>query len=67
MYKCIITSNSSQGREYEVTTRSAMKAAQDLGRCEGGEVVTITTKSGRELSRVIWTPEDGGHYVRASI
>ena len=67
MYKCIITSNSSWGREYDVTTRSAYKAAQELGRCEGGEKVTITTQSGRELSRVIWTPEDGGRYIRVNL
>ena len=67
MYKCIITSDSSAGREYEVSTKSAYKAALELGRCEGGETVTITTKSGRELSRVIWTPEDGGRYIRVNI
>lgn len=67
MYKCIITSNSSAGREYEVNTKSAMKAALEIGRCEGGETVTITTKGGRELSRVIWTPENGGRYIRVNI
>lgn len=67
MYKCIIASNSSAGREYDVNTKSAMKAAQEFGRCEGGETVTITTKGGRELSRVIWTPEDGGRYIRVNI
>lgn len=67
MFKCIITSDSSAGREYDVSTKSAYKAALELGRCEGGETVTITTKSGRELSRVIWTPEDGGRYIRVNI
>ena len=67
MYKCIITSNSSAGREYDVNTKSALKAAQEFGRCEGGETVTITTKGGRELSRVIWTPESGGRYIRVNI
>ena len=67
MYICKIWSNSSAGREYEVSTKSAMKAAQEFGRCEGGETVTITTKSGRELSRVIWTPENGGRYIRVNI
>ena len=67
MYKCIITSDSSAGREYEVNTKSAYKAAQEFGRCEGGETVTITSKGGRELSRVIWTPEDGGKYIRVNI
>lgn len=67
MYKCIITSDSSAGREYDVNTKSAMKAAQEFGRCEGGETITITTKGGRELSRVIWTPENGGRYIRVNI
>ena len=67
MYICKIWSDSSAGREYDVNTKSAMKAAQELGRCEGGETVTITTKGGRELSRVIWTPEDGGRYIRVNI
>ena len=66
-YKVIITSNSSAGREYEIDSKSAMKAAQEFGRCEGGEVVTVTSKSGRELSRVIWTPENGGAYIRVAI
>ena len=65
--KCIITSNFSHGREYEVYTRSAMKAANELGRCEDGEVVTIYTKSGKPVSRVCWTPENGGRYYRTTI
>lgn len=64
-YKCIISSNCSDPREYEVQTKSAMKAAADLGRCEGGETVEIRTKrSNRIISSVSWTPEDGGHYFR---
>lgn len=61
-YICIITSNSSNGREYEVNTSSARKAAQTYGRCEGGEKVTILNKSkSRIVSQVIWTPE--GKYI----
>lgn len=67
MYKCIIWSNSSHAREYDVTTKSAYKAAQELGRCEGGEVVEIRNQSGRVLSRAQWTPEDGGKYYRCAI
>lgn len=68
MYKCIIWSNSSHAREYEVETKSAMKAANELGRAEGGEVVEIRTlKSNRVLSRVQWTLEDGGKYYRCEI
>lgn len=68
MYKAIITSNNTDSREYIVSSASAMKAAQEHGRCEGGEVVTVTTiKSGRVLYRVRWTPESGGRYYRCEI
>ena len=67
-YKAIITSNSADAREYIVSSKSAMKAAQEYGRAEGGEVVTVTTvKTGRIISRVRWTPEDGGRYYRVSV
>ena len=67
-YKAIITSNSADAREYIVDSKSAMKAAQEHGRCEGGEIVTVTTvKSGRVLSRVRWSPEDGGKYYRVEV
>ena len=67
MYICKISSNSSHERSYEVETKSAMKCAKELGRCEGGEIITIETKSGKTLSRVEWTPEDGGKYFRTQI
>lgn len=68
MYICKVYSNSSHERVYEVETKSAMKCAQEYGRCEGGEVVTVVTKkSGRILSCAMWTPEDGGKYFRAQI
>lgn len=63
-YNCVITSDFSNGREYEVTTKSAMKCAELYGRCDGGEVVTVYTKSGKPVSRVMWSPEDGGKYFR---
>ena len=65
MYKCIIWSNNSCDREYTVKTKSAMRAAMELGHGEGGEVVQVETMTtGRVLSRVQWTPEDGGKYIR---
>ena len=64
---CTITSNNSADREYEVTTTSAMACAREFGRCEASETVTVSRKSGRILSRVLWTPEDGGHYYRVVI
>ena len=64
MYKCIIWSNSSHGREYDVDTVSAIKAAQMYGRCELGEVVQIRTASGRIINEARWTPENGGRYYR---
>ena len=66
-YICTISSNSSNEREYEVSTRSAMKAAMEFGRCEGGETVTILTKSGNPISRVIWHPEGGSKYIRVGL
>ena len=42
MYKCIIWSNNSHGREYTVATRSAMCAAREYGRCECGMYVRVT-------------------------
>ena len=68
MYKCVIWSNNNQGREYTVATRSAMCAAREYGRCEYGEIVQIETlTTGRIISRVQWTPEDGGKYVRVTV
>ena len=67
MYICTIYSNFSHGREYEVETKSAMKCADLYGRCEGGEVITVSTKSGKDISRVVWTPEDGGRYIRVTV
>ena len=67
MYICTIYSNSSHEREYKVDTRSAMKCADKYGRCEGGEVVTVRRKCGTIISRVIWSPENGGEYVRVLI
>ena len=57
MKKYIITvvSNSTNEREYETSSRSAMRAAKQFGRCEGGERVTV------------WTPENDGKYIRVQI
>ena len=65
-YLCYIISNSTEERIYTVTTRSAMTAAQKYGRCENGEQITIRTHSGQTLSKVIWTPENGGKYINVS-
>lgn len=57
-YKCVIWSDSSLGREYEVDTVSSIKAARELGRCEFGEVVEIRRKrTDQLLSRCFWSPE----------
>ena len=60
---CVIVSSASYGRVYDVRTTSAMKAAKAYGRGEGGEIVTIMTKAGKILSRVIWSVCDR-KYVR---
>ena len=68
MYKCIIWSDNNRGREYTVATRSAMCAAREYGRCAYGEIVQIETLvSGRVISRVQWTPDNGGRYVRVTV
>ena len=56
-YICIIESNSTYPREYEVETRNARLLAAAYGRAEGGETITVTTKSGKVLSRMIWSVE----------
>ncbi|HIS84625.1 MAG TPA: hypothetical protein IAB50_03480 [Candidatus Faecivicinus avistercoris] len=66
-YIITIASNASHEREYPTDSRSAMKAAEQYGRCEGGETVTVWTKSGKEISRVVWTPEGGGRYLRVAL
>lgn len=66
-YTCVIYSNTSNGREYEVETTSAYKCADMYGRCEGGEVVEIWNKSKtRQISKAIWTPKYGGKYIRVN-
>lgn len=67
-YVCHISSNSSHGRTYDVETKSALKAADMYGRCEGGETVTIYRKRSRKIiDRAIYSPEDGGCYYKAYI
>lgn len=62
-YRCVIWSNSSLGREYEVETTSACKAAMKYGRCEFGEVVEIHRKRTNQLlSRAEWSPELHNYY-----
>lgn len=56
-YICKIWSNSSNGREYTVTTKSARKCAAEYGRAEGGEVVQVERKNGTIISRVEWSSE----------
>ena len=56
-YICKIWSNSSNGREYTVTTKSARKCAAEYGRAEGGEVVQVERKNGTVISRVEWSAE----------
>lgn len=66
-YIVTIASTASHERTYTTDSRSAMNAAKQYGRCEGGEIVTVRTKSGKEISRVVWTPEDGGRYLRVAL
>lgn len=66
--KYIITViNPTAYREYETSSRSAMRAAEQFGRREGGEHVTVWTRGGKAISRAVWSPEDGGKYIRVQI
>ena len=68
MYKCVIWSNNSHSREYTVATRSAICAAREYGRGEYGEIVQIETlTTGRIISRVQWTQDNGGRYVHVTV
>ena len=66
-YIITIASTASHEREYPTDSRSAMRAAERYGRCEGGETITVRTKSGKVISQVVWTPEDGGRYLRVAV
>ena len=55
--KAIIKSNNSYPLEYDVKTRSAIVAAKELGRCEGGEVVEVRTNKGKPIDRACWDCE----------
>ena len=62
-YTCTVRSPSTYARDYTVTTSSAYKAAQDLGRGESGEIVEITRpRSGRVVSAAMWSAEDRRYY-----
>ena len=65
MNVCIIYSDSSLERTYDVQTTSAMKCAIKFGRCEGNETVIVRRKNGKELSRVIYCWD--GKYYRCTI
>lgn len=65
-YICKIWSNSNNGLEYTVTTKSAMKCAAEYGRAEGGEVVQVERKNGTVISRVEWSQEKRD-YIRVTI
>lgn len=66
MYICQIESNSSHTIEYPVSTTSAMKAASLFGRGDGGETVTVMNRSGKILSRVVWSSEER-KYIRVFV
>ena len=63
-YICTVTSDNMYAKVYRTTTKSAMKAAKEFGRCDGGEEVNIWTPNYRLVSSVKWTPENGGRYYR---
>lgn len=56
--KAIIKSDNSFQREYDVKSRSALVAANELGRCEGGEVVEVRTNKGKLIDKAMWDCEN---------
>lgn len=62
-YICKIWSNSSNGREYTVTTKSAIKCAAEYGLAEFGEVVQVERKNGIVISRAEWNPENRNYIL----
>ena len=60
--KAIIKSNNSHCREYNVKSRSAIVAARELGRCEGGEMVEIRTNKGKLIDKALWSCEDQKYF-----
>lgn len=61
--KAIIKSDNSFQREYDVKSRSALVAANELGRCEGGEVVEVRTNKGKLIDKAAWDSESQ-KYIR---
>lgn len=63
-YKCLITSDNTSPREYEVDTTSAARAAYALGRAESNEQVTVYRKRTLEiLSRARWGVSERSYYL----
>ena len=65
-YTVIIESNSSYPREYESNSRNVLSLANEYGRAEYGETVTVTTHTGKVLSRAFWDMSSR-RYIRASV
>lgn len=56
-YICSIYSDSSYGIERTVSTRSAKTCGLLFGKCEPGEQIIVRTRSGKVMSKAIWSPE----------
>jgi len=59
---CTIVSHDTRPRVYEVDTDSAMKCAWKYGRRQHGEVVTVSSREGKLLSRVKYAIEEHDYY-----
>lgn len=64
-YICIVTSSQSGSRVYDVETSSAMKCVRLHGKAEDGECITVRTRSGKLVSRVLYMREIG--YFRLAV
>lgn len=61
-YICQQYSNSDYGRTFRVSTKSAMRCAEVIGRYENGEVISVLNKKGSIISQVRYSPEIRGYY-----
>ena len=65
-YTAIIESNTSYPMEIETDSRNVLLIANEYGRAESGESVTVKSKAGKTLSRAVWDVSSR-KYIRVSV
>lgn len=56
-YRLIVSSNYADAREYIVSGVDILNHAQQYGRAEGGETVTLYGLRGKPVARAVWSAE----------